>query len=58
VSSTYPVSGHLVEMVADFLALHLANDDIERCHLIAQEHEGVSFHHQRQNPNRLGGTVT
>ena len=27
---------------ADFQALHLANDDIENCHLIAQEHEGVS----------------
>lgn len=24
------------------IALHLANDDIERCHLIAQDHEGVS----------------
>jgi hypothetical protein len=23
-------------------ALHLANDDIENCHLIAQAHEGVS----------------
>lgn len=24
-------------------ALHLANDDIENCHLIAQAHEGVSI---------------
>jgi hypothetical protein len=24
-------------------ALYLANDDIENCHLIAQEHEGVGY---------------
>lgn len=33
----------LVEGVAlTITALHLANDDIENCHLIAQAHEGVS----------------
>lgn len=28
---------------ANFSALHLANDDINNCHLIAQASEGVSF---------------
>jgi hypothetical protein len=34
--------GSTVKLTDWGIALHLANDDIERCHLIAQDHEGVS----------------
>lgn len=38
-----PLGQSLERASTDHTALHLANDDIESCHLIAQEYEGVSL---------------